>query len=141
MWKIESIRIRCFTIFKKFIYIVSTLYHNFTEFIILFCPFSVISFAGYKKYIIRQNSDRLPAFICASAIPNLLSISLGVNISIPFSFVCFYIRNILQIISKVWRISFPFYWKILFLLIFYVFYLGCILQCFYKYHSYHLSIQ
>ena len=55
----------------------------------MYSNFLVISFAGYKKYIIcltsfTKFSDFLPAFICASAVGNLWSISLDVNILRPF---------------------------------------------------------
>ena len=47
--------------------------------------FLVISFAPYKEYIIclisiSNFADELPAFTCTSAVGNLGSISLGVNI-------------------------------------------------------------
>ena len=63
-------------LFSEFINIVSILFHNFIEFIILLCTFLVISFARYKECIIclisfSKFSDVLPGFTCASAIGNL----------------------------------------------------------------------
>ena len=68
--------------------IVSILLNKFIGFIILLYTFLLISFARHKKYIICVISfgmfpDVLPAFICASAIGNLSSICLGVNIFSP----------------------------------------------------------
>ena len=68
----------------EFINIVSTLFNNFTESILLFYVFLVTSFSRYKKYMIcpilfNKFSDILPAFTCASAIGNLWSICLGVK--------------------------------------------------------------
>ena len=56
--------------------------------------FLVVSFARYKEYIIylisfSNFSDALPDFTCASAIGNLWSIYLGVNIFNPIPFVSF----------------------------------------------------
>ena len=63
-------------LFSEFINIVSTLFYNFIEFIILLYTFLVISFARYREYIIflasfSKFSDVSPAFTCASAIGNL----------------------------------------------------------------------
>ena len=74
-----------FLLFLEFINIVSILFYNFIEFIILLYIFQVISFAWYREYIIcliifRKFSDILPAFTCARAISNLWSICLGVSI-------------------------------------------------------------
>ena len=73
--------------FLEFINIVSILFYNFIEFIILLYTFLVTSFSRYKRYMIclisfTKFSDVLPAFTCGSAISNLGSISLGVNILI-----------------------------------------------------------
>ena len=73
------------SLFLKFINIVSILFYNFFEFIILLYTFLVITFSRYKKYIIwlisfSKFSDVLPAFTCATALGNLWSISLGLNI-------------------------------------------------------------
>ena len=71
---------------------VSIMFYNSVEFIILLQSFLVISFAQYKQYIIcpilvNKISDVLHAFTCVSAIVNLLGIYSGVNILSPFS--CF----------------------------------------------------
>ena len=76
-------------LFPEFINIVFILFYNFTEFIILFYIFLVISFSRYKIYIIflvsfSKFSDVLPAFTYSSAIGNLWSIGLVVNIFNPF---------------------------------------------------------
>ena len=78
-----SVKIRCFTILE-FTNIVSTLFYNFIEFIILLYTYLVFSFARYKEYIIclisfSKFSDVLPAFICESTIDNLCNIYLGLN--------------------------------------------------------------
>ena len=70
--------------FSEFTNIVSTLFYNFIEFIILLYTRLVFSFARYKEYIIclilfSKFSDVLPAFTCESAIGNLCSIYLGLN--------------------------------------------------------------
>ena len=72
-------------LFSELINIVSLLFYNFIEFIILLYTFLVISFAWYKEYIIclisfSKFSDVLPAFTCASAIGNLWSTCLGANV-------------------------------------------------------------
>ena len=63
--------------FSEFINIVSILFYNLTEFIILSHTFLLISFAPYKEYIVCLISftvlDVLTAFTCASAIDNLSS--------------------------------------------------------------------
>ena len=65
-----------FLLFKEFMNIVSILFYNFIEFIILLYNFLVISFARYKEYIIFLNSfskfsDALPTFTSASGVGNL----------------------------------------------------------------------
>ena len=65
--------------------VVSILFYNFVEFIILLYTFLVMSFAWYKEYIIcliclvsfSKFSDVLPTFTCAIAIGNLWSFCLG----------------------------------------------------------------
>ena len=69
----------------QIINIVSILFYNFIEFIILSYTFLPTSFALYKEYTIcmisfSKFSDVLPACICASAIGNFWSICLGPNI-------------------------------------------------------------
>ena len=54
---------------SEFINIVSILLYKFIEFVIMLYIFLVISFAGYKEYIISlisfsKFSDVLPAFTC-----------------------------------------------------------------------------
>ena len=63
-------------LFLDFINIVSILFFNFIEFIMLLYTFLVISFARYKEYInfmilFSKFLDVLPTFTCASAIGNL----------------------------------------------------------------------
>ena len=70
---------------SEFTDIVSILFYNFIEFIVILYNFLAISFVQYKKYIIclisfSKFSDVLPAFTCSSAIGNLWSIYLEVNI-------------------------------------------------------------
>ena len=69
---------------REFIHIVSILFYNCIEFIILLCNFLVIYLSPNKEYIclisFSKFSNVLPAFTCASAIGNLWSIWLGVNI-------------------------------------------------------------
>ena len=48
--------------------------------------FLIISFFGYKEYMIYLISDVLPAFTCPSAIGGLWSICLRVNILVPLPF-------------------------------------------------------
>ena len=72
-------------LFSEFIHIVSILFYNFIEFIMLLCNSLVISLARYKEYRIwlisfSMFSNVLPAFNCASAIGNLWSIWSGGNI-------------------------------------------------------------
>ena len=72
-------------LFSEFTNLVSILFYNFIEFIILLYTFLVILFAQYKEYIIWwitfiNVSDVLLAFTCASAIGDLWRICLGVNI-------------------------------------------------------------
>ena len=72
-------------LFSEFTNLVSILFYNFIEFIILLYTFLVILFAQYKEYIIWwitfiNFSDVLLAFTCASAIGDLWRICLGVNI-------------------------------------------------------------
>ena len=98
-------------LFLEFINIVSILFYNFIEFIILLYTFLVISFARYKEYMIclisfSKFSDVLPAFTCASAIGNLWKIRLGIHI-----LSCFWFKNIrsetLAMQSKMLVSSFP----------------------------------
>ena len=75
-------------LFLEFINIVSVLFYNFTECIILLYAFLVIYFARYRKYMnclisFSKFSDVLPVFTSASAISNLWSVCLGVNILSP----------------------------------------------------------
>ena len=75
--------------FSEFINIVSILFYNFIEFIILLYTVLGFSFTRDKEYIIcltsfSKFSDVLPVFTCASATGNLWSLCLGVYISIPF---------------------------------------------------------
>ena len=63
-------------LFSEFINMVSILFYNFIEFIILLDTFLVTSFYQYKEYIIclisfSKFSDVLPAFTCARVIGNL----------------------------------------------------------------------
>ena len=79
-------------LFSEFINIVSTLFYNFIEFIMLMYTFLVISlqkmkriYTLYKEHIVwrisfSKFSDVLPAFTCARVISSLWSICLGVNI-------------------------------------------------------------
>ena len=62
--------------FSEFINIVSILFYNLIEFIILLYTFLIVSFPQYKKYIIflisfSKFSDVLPSFTCATATGNL----------------------------------------------------------------------
>ena len=71
-------------LFPEFINIVSILYYNFIEFIILLYTFLVIYFAEYKEYMIwwiwfSKFSAALPAFTCAIATGNIWSICLWNN--------------------------------------------------------------
>ena len=74
-------------LFSEFINIVSILFYNFIEFVILLYTFLVIYFARCREYIIclislSKLSDVLLALTCARAIGNLWSICLGVKILI-----------------------------------------------------------
>ena len=74
-----------FLLFSENIYVVSILFYKFTEFILLLYTFLVSYFAQYKEHMIWQISfskfsNVLTAFTCASAIGNLWSTCLGVNI-------------------------------------------------------------
>ena len=53
----------------EFMNIVSILFYNSLEFIMLLCYFLVLSFGRYKK--ITTFSGELPAFTCSRAIGNL----------------------------------------------------------------------
>ena len=82
----NSLRESDVLLFSEFINIISVLFYNFIEFMILLYTFSVISFARYKGCVIclisfSKFSDVLPAFTCARAIVYFWSICLGVNIS------------------------------------------------------------
>ena len=84
--------------FSEFIIIVSLLFFNFIEFIILLNTLLVIAFVQYKDYRICLISfskfwDVLPAFTCASAIGNIWSICLGVNILSPSLYFLFYLAS------------------------------------------------
>ena len=64
------------SLFLELMNIVSILFHNFMEFIILLYTFLVNSFARYKKCMIclisfSKFSDVLPACTCARPIGNL----------------------------------------------------------------------
>ena len=85
-------------LFSEFINIVSILFYNFIEFIILLYTFLVISFVRYRKYInwlisFSKFSDVLPAFNWSSAIGNHWSICLGVNISWLFPYFALYLAS------------------------------------------------
>ena len=72
-------------LFPEFINIVFILFYNFTELNILLYTFLVIFFAWYKEYIICLISFSKFAYVLrastwASAIGNLWSICLGVNV-------------------------------------------------------------
>ena len=87
-----------FLLFSEFINIVSILFYNFIEFIILLYTFLVISFVQYRKYInwlisFSKFSDVLPAFNWASAIGNHWSICLGVNILWLFPYFALYLAS------------------------------------------------
>ena len=61
------------SLFPEFINVVSIMFYNFFEFIILLHSFLVISFAGHKGYTTCVISfskvlEVLPAFTCTSAI-------------------------------------------------------------------------
>ena len=76
-------------LFSEFINVVFVLFYNFIELIILLYTFLVISFVGYKQYMVHlisfsKTSDALPVFTCAIAIGNLWSICLGVSTLSPF---------------------------------------------------------
>ena len=84
--------------FSEFISIASLLFYNFIEFIMLLNTLLVIAFAQYKEYKIclisfSKFSDVLPAFTCASAIGNIWSICLGVNILSPSLYFVFYLAS------------------------------------------------
>ena len=79
LWKMDVL------LYLEFINIVSILCYTFIEFIILLYTFSVIYFAQFKEYVVWRISfckfsDLLLGFICNSAIGNLWSIYLGINI-------------------------------------------------------------
>ena len=70
--------------------IISSLYSTFIEFIIVLHAFLVISFAWFKGYIIwrilfNKLWDVLSVCSCTSAIGNLWSICLRVNIMFSYS--------------------------------------------------------
>ena len=72
-------------LFSEFLNLVSILYYNFIESIVLLHTFLVIEFAWYKEYMswcisFSKFSDVLPDFTCTSAIDSMWSISLGANI-------------------------------------------------------------
>ena len=85
-------------LFSEFINIVSILFYNFMECIILLYTFLVTSFLWYREYIIclisfSRFSNILPAFTCASAIGNLWSICLGGNILRPSLYFLLYLAS------------------------------------------------
>ena len=85
-------------LFSEFINIVSILFYNFIEFIILLYTFLVICFAQYREYVIclisfSKFSDALPAFTCASAIGNLWNICLCVKILRPSPYFVLYLAS------------------------------------------------
>ena len=75
--KLRNILCRSYVpLFLEFINIVSFLFYNFIEFIILLHTFLVTSFSRYKEDMSCLNSfskfsDALSAFTCASAIDNI----------------------------------------------------------------------
>ena len=88
-------RIRCFIIFTIH-KLVSILFYNFIECIILLYAFLVIYFARYKKYMIclvsfSKFSGVLPACTCAKNVGSLWSICLGVNILSSFPYFASYL--------------------------------------------------
>ena len=78
-------------LFPEFINIVSILFYNLIEFIILLYKFLVIYFAQSQKYSICmisfcKFSDVLPVFTWASAIGNLWCICLRIKTLVPLPF-------------------------------------------------------
>ena len=81
-------------LFVEFINIVSFVFYDTIEFIKFLYTFLVIHFVRYKEYMIYPISftkflDVLPAFNWVSAIGNIWSICLGLNILGPLLFVAF----------------------------------------------------
>ena len=71
-------------LFSEFMNIDSVLYYGFIKFIKLWYTFLITFFVWHREYMIWRVSfwkflNVLPAIICASAIGNLWSICLGVN--------------------------------------------------------------
>ena len=84
--------------FSEFINIVSILFYNLIEFIILLYTFLIVSFPQYKNYIIflisfGKFSDVLPSFTFATAIANLRSICLGLNVFSPSPYFALYLAS------------------------------------------------
>ena len=82
----------------EFINIISILFYNFIEFIILLYTFLVISFAQYKEYMIclslfSKFLDVLIAFTCARAVGNLWSICLEATILRPLPYFALYLAS------------------------------------------------
>ena len=74
-------------LFLDILNIVTVLFYNLIEFILLLFISLVISFAWFKEYMICLNSiskfsDELPAFTCPNAIDDLWSVCFGVNVLI-----------------------------------------------------------
>ena len=85
-------------LFSELINIVSIMFYNSIEFIILLYTFLVISFALNKKYMIclilfSTFSVVIPAFTYANAIGNLWSICITVNILSPLSWIDLYLES------------------------------------------------
>ena len=83
---------------SEFIITVYSLFYNFIKFIILFYTFLVISFDRFKEYQIcfisfSKSSEVLPAFTGTSAIVNLWSLCLGVNILSPSPYFDLYLPS------------------------------------------------
>ena len=106
------------------------MFYNFIEFIILLLITLYISFARYREYIICMSSfskfpDVLPAFSYASAIDNLWSICLDVNILKSLPYFALYLASDSKRISKFFSLksfelkSFEFLWTFCITLIWY----------------------
>ena len=85
-------------LFLEFKNIVSVLFYNIIEFIILLHTFLLISFARYREHItclilVSKFSDVLTGFTCARAIDNLWSFCLGVNILRPLPYFALYLAS------------------------------------------------
>ena len=89
LWDLTRLWESSVLLFSEFINIVSILFYNVIEFIILLYTSLVTSFSRYKEYIISLISfckflDVLPTFTCARAIGNVWTIWFGLNIFNPF---------------------------------------------------------